>query len=139
MKKLLLLLGLACIVITSSCSSTTQTRAITGRPLEGGSWHYSPEKSTLELILHFDALGAAGKLLRQEASVWRDGKHIYVAGLFIDISDGNTLGRKDDFRAKASITSIKPGTYTVIDAYNGEAIGELNTASGEGTLFRIEK
>ena len=140
MSRFLPLIGLATVVVmTSSCSGATQTRAITARPLEGGSWSYASDKSTIEFMLQFEAVGLSGGPFRQEASVWRDGKSLYIAGLFIDISDGNTFGRKDDFRAKAAITSIEPGTYTVIDAFDGQELAEINTASGHGTLFRARE
>ena len=140
MSRFLPLLGLAMVVLTtSSCSGTTQTSAMTARPLEGGSWSYASDTSAVEFTLQFDGSGLSGGPFRQEASVWRDGKSLYIAGLFLDLSDGNTRGRKDDFRAKAAITGIEPGAYTVIDAYDGQELAEINTASGHGTLFRARE
>ena len=140
MSRFIPLIGLAMAVfITSSCSDAVQTRAITARPLEGGSWSYVSDKSAIEFMLQFDAAGLSGGPFRQEASVWRDGQSLYIAGLFIDISDGNTFGRKDDFRAKAAITGIEPGTYTLIDAYDGQQLAEISTTSGHGTVSRVQE
>lgn len=111
-----------------------QLTPVTARPLAGGDWSYSPTSSTIEFLLFFDAQGVKGSGLRQEASVWRSENTIYVAGLIIDLSSGNTFGRKDDYRAKSVISNIETGIYTVIDALTGEKVGEIDTTRRNGGL-----